>query len=204
MNWHRTDISHARKHQVQLYARQIGPLIEAYHACDSLGVCQMVHHVVGDIERIRYDQEGSCVIWRDAELPGYCRHPDIDCRHNVIIAGHEPKIADLRHGIANMMNQVFSDPAFSRFAKKLLIGMWECQTSNVSFLEDGTYHAEGDLVDIGRGMHASGVWSMGRNQIVLLDSKRTGGIRTQLVEIDARHLTFHGREDFLFQKYKRK
>lgn len=202
--WRRIQIPHARKHYVELYLKQGGILIEALHACESLGVCQSAQYVVGDIEHIRYDQEGSVIIWEDVKLPDYCLRPEVDCRHNEIVAGHEPRITDLSYGIANMMNQVFSDVSFSRYAKKLLCGKWECRTSNISFSEDGSYHADGDVADIGKGMRSSGVWSIGRNQLVLLDCERKGGIRTQIVQIDATCLVFHGRGNFLFQKYKRK
>ena len=203
MNWRRIDISHARNHKVQLYVRQRDRLIEAYHACESLRVCQSAEFVVGSVDGLTLDQMGDPITWTQTWLPDYCARPEMDTRRNEIIPGHEPTVRDLRYGIANMMNQVFDDRSFSKYVKKEIVGRWSGKTSTVEFSMTGEYLIEGDIEDIAASAPRSGRWSVGLNQLVLLDSERRQGARTQIVEIGKGELVFHGRSSYLFQKYKK-
>jgi hypothetical protein len=203
MRWHHVLLHHGRKDGVDLYVSDDRGMVEVITASAHERVCFSASRAMGQVKAIRLDQHGRTVPWDLVSLPAYCRSPEMDSRHNEVIAGHESTLDDLKYDIANAMNRTLHDRGFSQFAKKHIVGRWTARDSELTFAADGSYSCSGIPVAVPFPPPKNGRWSIGANMLHLMTKENDRGIRVAIVSIDASELRLHGRCGYLFHVYER-
>jgi hypothetical protein len=201
--WYHVCLPHARKDSIDLYVRNVQNTVEAIAGDARTEKCFSAEFVLGEVEGIRFDQRGNLVPWKMVSLPGYCRSPEVDSRHNEMVPGYEPTLDALKYSIANAMNRTLDDRGFSTFVKKRIPGVWKAQDSTLDFAMDGVYRVVGSPVALFRTLPVTGRWFVGGNMLHLMNEENSGGVRTALVSISETELRFHGVGGALFHVYER-
>lgn len=104
--------------------------------------------------------------------------------------GHQDNLNYLRYELANAINAAQGDRAFSRRAKKLIIGTWRSAGMSITFRSDGTYSSTKiDAASFSAPL--VGRWYISSNMLLLMGDDKSG-VRRQLVDIDSKVMVLPG------------